>query len=743
MDRSATLYAPWIASVRSTIALQLAPKSTQPAYSTSARLASLSRPRPLKKQHRCSVSQKVKDGQNRPQTGTQVLHFRQFADVINDSLSVTAEDLSAWIQQFLKLGSSQLLDGDDCGEVVRVLHNLDRKNRKEKDKEKTKLIHNLVANVRQAYVSGLLPSTKLVPLRLLSYYKESGHFDEGMTFWKWLSAEEAKLDPVYAGAAIEFLAVYGAGIRYCENVYERTLLQQEGIGSQYHLSPGAISGTSLGLLQGILSARLLYGKWQRSYLALDTAFMLRPTQIVPRFLDLFVYERPIFEALPVFFMYCRGGNTVSSVTLTAILNSLKSLASHISHQRSRTRLIEAMFHVVEAYVGSAGRLGVQHLNILTSAFMSATPSSTVVAPTEMVMDCFTKLFRYFSGHNTVPNSITLAEIISKATSLRHPQLAKTAFQHMLSLGLSPSKSIANHMIKVADSLRDPDILKSAWVYVREGSMSDADEARGMPDPHSWKALAAAARTCGLESFVEEELEQNRFGTLTPEILSEIRSALQPVRSDISTQRVPLSLGTKAAFNNTEDAYAFAKTCTEVSSCLTRMESLQRTGFRDFHVHPVEVPTPFQWPERGEETWQRKLYDELSTEKTSGGSHPTVINNPEEPMGAPPDISNTAIPFDELRYLNWKTINKLLTQAEIWERNVEGSTDTTIRDQMASPRQAGSQFTSGRTAIRYPITFRQLKAYQRDVENEQATHMTEAEWRGRVLRLRSPDYETQS
>lgn len=204
-------------------------------------------------------------------------------------------------------------------------------------------------------------------MHLLSYYKESSHFDKGLEFWDWLSKkDEAALDPIYVGAAIELLAVYGAGIAYCEDVYERTLAQQRDISSQYYLSPGAIlpdrskavtiKGTSLGLLQGILSARLFYGRWQRSYLALDTAFMLRPTQIVPRVLDLFVYERPVYEALPVFFMYCRGGNAVPKVTLSAILNSLKELTNRACDHNARMQLIRAMFDVVEAYVGSAGPL---------------------------------------------------------------------------------------------------------------------------------------------------------------------------------------------------------------------------------------------------------------------------------------------------------------------------------------------------------------------------------------------------
>lgn len=348
-----------------------------------------------------------------------------------------------------------------------MLHNLDRKYRKERNDNNQKLVHVLVEKVRQAYVSRLLPSTSHVPLHLLSYYKESGHLVEGIEFWKWLSTDEAKLDPVYAGAAIELLALYGAGIRYCEDVYERTLLQQERIGTQYYLSPGAIlpdrskavviSGTSLGLLQGILSARLFYGQWQRSYLVLDTAMTLRPTQIVPRFLDLFVYGRPIFEALPVFFMYCRGGNVVSSVTLTAILNSLRGLSEHVSHYNIRMQLIQAMFRVVEAYTASAGRLGPPHLNILTSAFLGAMPPKPAVTPTEsvegdeefmyMVIHFFTNLFVYFYRHNASPNSTTFGEMISKAVSLRYFALAKVIFQNMLSLDISPSESTAIRMIK--------------------------------------------------------------------------------------------------------------------------------------------------------------------------------------------------------------------------------------------------------------------------------------------------------
>lgn len=322
--------------------------------------------------------------------------------------------------------------------------------------------------MRQAYVSGSLPWTRHATLHLLSYYKESGHLDEGLNFWKWLSrAEGVILHPVYVGAAIELLAVCGVGIHYCEEVYERTLAEQRDIGSQYYLTPGAIlpdrskavttRGTSSGLLQGIISARLLHGKLQRAYLTLDTVFALRPTQIAPRFLDVFVFERPIFEALSVFFMYCRGGNAVSKATLTTILKTLKDLANRVTNYSTRLQLVGAMFRVAEAYTGSAGRLDSIHLNVLTRAFVNAIPRMPVATPAgstdrqarlqNTVAEVLAKLFAFCHRHNVSPTSATFGEIISGAVLSGYVNLAKTAFQDMVSLNILPNEPTAVCMLK--------------------------------------------------------------------------------------------------------------------------------------------------------------------------------------------------------------------------------------------------------------------------------------------------------
>lgn len=284
-------------------------------------------------------------------------------------------------------------------------------------------------------------------------------------------------------------------------------------------------------------------------------------------------------------------------------------------------------------------------------------------------------------------------------------------------------------------LRDPDLLKSAWSCILGASKPTPSKPVNAPDPRSWKALAAAARTCGLESFVEDELE-----ALFEENLPQAISAIRSVKGDTLEKLVPTEPNPEGLVP--VDMHAFANLCAEMSSSLHNTESLQRTGFRDFQKHPVDEPSIFKWPEIAEESWQRKLFDELSLEMTTGNSLPTLPDNTAGLQDATPDISNTGIAFDELRYTNWKTINNLLIQTEVWERRVEESRDTAVKEQKATPRQEGSKNLAKPTAIRYPVTAQQLEAYQQDVEHEWASSKTEEEWRNRILRLRNPDYEVQ-
>ncbi|KAL8737069.1 MAG: hypothetical protein Q9181_002054 [Wetmoreana brouardii] len=680
-------------------------------------------------------------------------YFRTDTDIITRHLKVSSEGLRKWIEDFVRLGKLELLEAEDSSEVARALQNLGRKHRTNKDQQSQELVYELVEVVRKAYIAGSIPSAASVPLHLLSYYKESGHFSQGIEFWNWLSkADDALLHPVFVGAAIELLAVYGAGIRYCEDIYQRTLDQQRNISTPYHFTPGAIlpdrskavtiKGTSFILLQGILSARILYGRWQSSYLTLDTAFRLRPTQIVPRILDLFVHERPLPEALDVFFMYCRGGNVVPGRTLMAILNSLKGLVDPTSAYTARIQAIRTMFIVIEAHVGSAGLLDTRHLNLVTRMFVSVMPQCPMAMPTQsirntehltrIVLDTLTKTVGYFNTHNAAADSGTFAAITSPALSRGYPELVRMASQDMMNLGLSPNKLAAQDLLQAAGLLKDPKLLETAWTSLRNTSSSDLERSL---DALSWSIMTVAARRCGLESFAGEQLQQ-----LAPESAVQARTAVQSVEDNAVQQC--LSVGQPQGSLQANDVNRFEDLCAYVCTSLDRIESVQcGKTWRDFHENPIDEETVFRWPEDADESWQRKLYDELTLEKDDGPSTSAVIEGSYDYLNAVPAVSDTGIPFEELRYLNWKTINRLLLQAEVFEKRLEASTDAAIQARRASPHQRTTTGHERPSKSRHPVTVNQLQAYQQDVENERHRKMTEEEWRTRILRLRNPDYES--
>ena len=258
----------------------------------------------------------------------------------------------------------------------------------------------------------------------------------------------------------------------------------------------------------------------------------------------------------------------------------------------------------------------------------------------------------------------------------------------------------------------------------------------MPDPRSWKLLAAAARRCGLESFVESELQ-----LLIPERFLQIKSALQEEDEDI----MELFKITRTEDEDTglDEVQKFEALCTETCQSLIRMKDLQHGRFRDFRQYPVNEPTAFTWPTLAKEHWERKLYDELTYEEGHKPSDPALLNGFDQTKNTLPAISDTGVPFDELRYENWKTVNNLLVQAEAWERRTETSADAAIQERRAPNPGERIGGTSGATTIRHPLSMQQFEAYRQDVETEERTKLTEEAWRSKILRLRDSNYESRT
>ena len=116
MDRAITRYAPFPVRVYCLLR-QPAIRAVRSSFSTTSRTARKKnwdwRQSNFPKKNKLSFKQQ--------QEAPESLRFRLLTDTINHNLSSSVEEVGVWIKDFLKLSSLNLLDGNDCTEVIYAL----------------------------------------------------------------------------------------------------------------------------------------------------------------------------------------------------------------------------------------------------------------------------------------------------------------------------------------------------------------------------------------------------------------------------------------------------------------------------------------------------------------------------------------------------------------------------------------------------------------------------------------------
>lgn len=239
----------------------------------------------------------------------------------------------------------------------------------------------------------------------------------------------------------------------------------------------------------------------------------------------------------------------------------------------------------------------------------------------------------------------------------------------------------------------------------------------------------SARRCGLESFAVDQLR-----SLDSETARKVETAIQDVDNDLmDTCRVAEFEQTTA---DATDAHRLGNAWCRLLRTIHRIAEFQPGGFRDFHNHPLDEANLLSWPDNAEESWQRRLYDELTQDKEHENRHSTLSDGTDK--AEPSAVSNTGISFDELRYLNWKSINSLLLQAQQFHKRVETSIDAAIPDIRAPPELKGRRTTNSTAGPRYAISTAHLQRYQHDISKAKTQAMDENDWRALILDLRKPE-----
>lgn len=535
--------------------------------------------------------------------------------------------------------------------------------------EKARHAHPLVEftdALTTAYKRGELAPHPIASVHLLSIYKEVKQFDKGHELWSWLTKQsDDYLDARVYGAALELLAYSGKmSLQELEDLYQHALEEHSGTFASYHMSPNAVlpdrsqyitlDGMPMTLLQGIITARLLYGDWLNAYMALDTALRLYPTGLPPRIFEVFCYERPLAESYKVFHMACRSLVVFQPKLVTSLLN--KILDTNTNNRLTATRLLDnerildRVFAAVKAYVGAGGQLREEYLSLMVRAIANLVIwiPSTAEAEREVIeryeewnsrltrlAESLVESLAPWLGLDVASAYNSLMVMAGKA---KDTSMAWRAFNGITESGAALTAVSYRCLLGAAGLCGNLEHVKAIW----EALKAFRQERGGELEFADWEVLAKAAgntRDSTAPAFVDEERQHaNVSESLIPAARS--RNAASSPRQWTETLDASLE-----SLNYDEIQEKVVDLVTKTILALNG----SRDNGHDFYKEPLITdlhPNPGFGIPRDE---LRVIYDEMTTD----------AQQHQPGSAASPAVDAAGYPLDEHRFEHWMSINELL------------------------------------------------------------------------------------
>ena len=690
-----------------------------------------------------------------------------------------------------------MLSPDDSGEIARLFHNFYRSlNANLKNDAsgrlwssrhaKRSIIEESIKRLRvdvetfvTLYRTKKIPGDPLATLHLISYYKESRQLDRGIELWTWaVYQDDQYVNLGTYGAAIELLTGYGKSLPDCEETYLHALERFPSDFNEYHLSPSAIvplrhqptrlKGTSMLLLQGIMQARLSHGEWRNAYLALDTALRLHPTQMPPRFLHAFEYERPWFEVFNVFCMIGQSGSQNRSAILTKMFGNIATAQKQDQRGPRDFEHLTAMLTALHVTIASNAPLSVTTLDTFLRIVLEVVTSNRIFPSDEQVIsELIQPILTMFADLQVEPHFSTFRMFCKVAALSKRPRLMQWAIEEFNALRSLATVDEMQSIFHYVGSTGDPESIILAWELLKQTLLESSTSAAGtIPIKLKvWKMLSKATKRTGNVDFLRDQLKS--YSKCTPEFMSYFEKDTgniapnQEIESKVNSEERVESSAAKEESVAAETVGVSSDWQRNFSAFLGNVRRYQRIiafGLhRDLKKHPPVYDSVWTWADGVDEVWQRKLYDQLNqeldpqpsdvpgTEKELGDnerldskSHFAKLRKAIDP--APRFVPReeavlcpTGYTFEELRYRSWKGINKLLMQAEAFETKVEQSVSEAIEQGKHSEMVRSPHQTRGWRY--YETTQSHLEMHLQAIQESKTQTMTEKEWRTRILTLR--------
>ncbi|KAF2772672.1 hypothetical protein EJ03DRAFT_266525, partial [Teratosphaeria nubilosa] len=475
----------------------------------------------------------------------------------------------------------------------------------------------------------------------------------------------------------------GAPLVELEALFQKALQRFPGTFNAYHLSHNAIvadreqivniKGISMVLLQGILTARLMHGDSKNAYLALDTAMRLLPAQTPPRFITLFLDERPVVESYTVFAMACRAGMKLPYETVRRFLAALR-LKSSLSSPQQHMQALRQMLSCVYMYLGSSDYIS---RNVISELLIAMTQILRLkgTAALEMkekkalvtdIMALIRKALAISARFGVSPSISTFNSIIVNLAGFGQTKsVIALALKDAQALGLQANEVTRRSVLIAAGRLNDKDLVARSWNDLVSERLLSGQKI----EPTDYHLLVTAAKASGAIEFAEQACESMASHGIWEE-------AREGVLNHLRTEVVKEKEHEEAALDIGDLRRQFEDLRADLDVMAERSKDklvAQDFSHQDLPLTLAPIPKDIDLPEAE----VRRLYDEVTTD-------PTLPPQPPPAQALSPAVSPTGIPYGRLRYENWTNINYLLALAEKTDAIYSAAVDKAISEGVPAP-----------------------------------------------------------
>lgn len=568
---------------------------------------------------------------------------------------------------FSKLLDLEVLQSNDISNLARQIH---FRYRTEKDCSVLVPIKTLI----EAIQSKKVPGHPLAAVHILSCLKDMEEWQTGSKFWGWLRTQDEEItDSRVYGAAIELFTFQGAPLSELEALYHQA---HDLYGRVAHDGGGTMRRPTRGMLmQGIITARLFHDEWRLAYKALSHCIRHHPTMTPARVYELFILMRPAAEGHVVFVMACRAGVQMTAKVCTSVATN---------YLRKEKNVIGTL-QLICAYAASGGKLEIEHLNIIIKGLFSMCPTPPLGLETvttdesiKSIIELTNKVVAVFRSQEIVMNPATYNTVITEGGRLRCRDLVHNGLNEMIKAKVEPSLVTYRCLIQALASIGEKDEVRACWQtmcnlrdkmkhILREQAMKNKSPAQWKSsqnliwDNKDWQALIKACLMTDQIKFFESEFKSHA-GELNIQQQETIMDLVRSERGRIDRQNKadkttvtleksepePVSLDTQEL--PTSELYATLKIIIDKLYKIVTSENRV-----DYINDPFLLGTSALSMEDKE---TKKLYHEFVRREHD----PNTMSSPPE-RDNEPKVAITGLAYDDLRFLNWMSINKALYLAE--------------------------------------------------------------------------------